>query len=65
MFIYYRILKVKITTDSTCNFKDVYYLDLKDLDPNSSNRLGVEMYPEEPSYYPCPHHIVTNVAKYF
>ncbi len=61
--LFFRLLKIQITGDRTCSFKDVYYLDLLDLDPNSSNRLGVEMYPDEPIYYPCPHHIVTNIAK--
>ena len=53
----------RITGPRTCGFKDVYFLDLVDLDPNSNNKLGVEVYMKETEYFPSTHAIVTNIAK--
>lgn len=44
-------------------FKDVYYVDIVDLEPNASNRLAFESYPKEAKHYPCPHNIIANIAK--
>ena len=57
------IQKMKITGERTCTFKDVYFLNIKDLDPNPENKLAVEKYPKEPKFYPCPHQIVKNIAE--
>ena len=52
-----------IMNERTCHFKEVYYIDVVDLEPNSSNRLGFESLNNGIKYYPCPHNIVSNVAK--
>ena len=53
----------RITGPRTCGFKDVYFLDLVDLDPSSNNKLGVEVYMKETEYFPSTHAIVSNIAK--
>ena len=60
----YSCFNIKITGDRACTFKDIYYLELVDLeDPNSSNRLGVEIFPKDPKYYTCPHTVVVSITK--
>ena len=54
---------MRLTGDRACSFNDVYFLELKDLDPNSSNRLGIESYPKDPKYYPTPHSVVKNIVE--
>merc|ERR1719189_2308943 len=57
-----RVFDMQITGERTNTLKDLYHLEIVDLEPNISNRLGVEIWPNEPKFYPCPHHIVTNVV---
>lgn len=58
-----KMTKSAIMGERAVVFKDVYYVDIKDLEPNSSNRLAFESYPKEAKYYPCPHNIIANIAK--
>ena len=55
---------VKICGERARNFQDIFFLDIVDLEPNASNRIGVEKYPKEPNHYPCPHNIVTAISGY-
>ena len=70
----HRILNPRLTNDKTSTFTDVIYLDLVDLDKNPSNCIILEKQltaaggdgnsgGHKSTYYDCPHHIVSEVAR--
>lgn len=58
-----RLFNPRITSERTCIFQDVVYLDLVDLDKSPHNCLVMETtFPDTKTTYSCPHNIVNRVS---